>query len=93
MEPSDLTIRVLTDIRDEIRGVKTSVDDLNQRVDGLGQRVDHLELRLATELTEVANTNRAILTLLRDRFDLRDRVERCEHDIADLKQRVDKPKA
>ena len=31
---------------------------------------------------------RDVTTLLRDRLDLRDRVDRCERDIADLKTRV-----
>ena len=81
MEPSDLTIRVLTDIRDEIRGMRGEVRATNERV-------DHLEVHLSRELAEVATTNRQIVTLLRDRFDLRDRVERCERDIAELKQRL-----
>ena len=103
-------MRVLVEIRDEIRKTNVRVDALGDRldaridalsdrldarIDGLGDRVDKLgdrltgvEIRTATALTSVAGAVNEVRDLLRDRLDLRDRVERCEHDIADLKQRM-----
>lgn len=96
METSDLTIHVLREIRDKIDGTNQRLDRTNERLERVEMRVDNLttrmienDARVATELVEVAGTNRQILGLLRDRFDLRDRVERCEHDIAELKRKVD----
>jgi chromosome segregation ATPase len=76
------------------------VDQLGERVDALGarldKRIDNLadrivesEIRTASAVTELAGTVRAVHSMLSDRFDLRDRVERCERDIAELKQRVE----
>jgi predicted nucleic acid-binding Zn-ribbon protein len=106
MEPTDLTLHVLIEIRDEIRGTNARVDRLEARVDrlesamtlsgeqvhgALGQlarRVTEAELRTATVISELAGSVRDLHTLLRDRLDLRDRVDRCERDIDDLKRRV-----
>lgn len=106
MESDDLTIRVLIEIRDEIRSTNQRVDRTNERVEHLSTRVEHLstrfddvsddlgrrivesELRTSTAITELHGTVRDIHGLLVDRLDLRDRVERCERDIDELKRRV-----
>lgn len=110
MESDDLTIRVLIEIRDEIRSTNERVDQTNVRVDRLGEqltgridslaehltgRIDSLgdritesELRTSTAITELHGTIRDVHTLLVGRLDLRDRVERCERDIDELKRRV-----
>ncbi len=99
MESDDLTIRVLIEIRDEIRSTNQRVDRTNERVDRLSEqltgRIDDLgvrmvesELRTSTAITELHGTMRNVHTLLVDRLDLRDRVERCERDIDELKRRV-----
>lgn len=88
--PTDLTLQVLIEIRDELK--KT-----NQRVDELGEKVDHnfeiqnariteSELRVATAITALAGAVIDVKTLLTDRLDLRDRVEQCERDIDELKR-------
>ena len=79
------------------------LDQTNQRLDQTGVRLDHkidqlrddlggriteFEMRSATAMTEVAGTLRDIHGLMRDRFDLRDRVERCERDIDALKRQT-----
>ncbi|MBA3464678.1 MAG: hypothetical protein H0T46_32395 [Deltaproteobacteria bacterium] len=81
MANDDLTVRVLIEIRDQI-GVT------NTRLDQLTRRVTENEHTLSTAISEVVSSNREIATLLRGKFDLRERVERCERDILDLKQRV-----
>ena len=44
MEPADLTLEILKDIRDEIRVTRTQlserIDSLGSRVDGVAERVD-----------------------------------------------------
>lgn len=97
METDDLTIHVLREIRDEIRGTNQRVDRLetqlseridqtNLRIDRLTERVVESEIRTATAITGLAGTLDDVRGLLKDRLDLRDRVERCERDIDELKR-------
>ncbi|HSK04406.1 MAG TPA: hypothetical protein VK932_24295 [Kofleriaceae bacterium] len=75
------------------------VESTNQRFDAMDRRFDRLEselraeilaseVRVATRITEQAAATRDLHDLLNANLSLRDRVERCEHDIADLKGRV-----
>jgi chromosome segregation ATPase len=102
----DITIEILREIRDDVRGAHARIDGTNQRIDRLddrmermeqrldrridevGRRIVEVELRTATAITDMHGTLREVRDLLVDRFDLRDRVERCERDIAELKQRA-----
>lgn len=121
MESDDLTVRILIEIRDEIRTTNVRVDDLGRRIDGvredlgrridgvrddLGRRIDGIglrieevdhengkrllesEVRTATRIAEQIAAARDLYALLKDRFELRDRVERCERDIDELKHRA-----
>lgn len=109
MGSDEVTLRVLMDIRDGIRGTNERIDGTNTRMDDLAGRMDKVELavaklelgidelrrahvasevRTATAIHELADTLRSVHTLLKDRLDLRDRVERCEHDIEELKRKI-----
>lgn len=99
MESDDLTIHVLREIRDEIRSTNQRIDQTNvrldqmgerldKRIDGMGDRITESEMRTATALTGVTVAIHEVRDLLKDRFDLRDRVERCERDIDELKHRA-----
>jgi len=70
------TLRVLMEIRNEIRGT-------NQRVDALGERVDALERTMRKVAPAVMET----LTLLKERSDLRERVQDHELRIGALERR------
>jgi uncharacterized protein Yka (UPF0111/DUF47 family) len=89
MEPTDLTIEILKDIRTEIRDTR---QDLSVRLDTmrneLSRRIVESEIRTSTAITELAGTVHEMTKVLRASHDLRPRVERCEHDIADLKRRL-----
>jgi chromosome segregation ATPase len=79
------------------------LDSMGQRLDSMDQRLGRLErgqanlvtrdelfvseLRTATRLNELTATSRNLHAYLEENLQLRDRVERCEHDIADLKGR------
>jgi predicted nucleic acid-binding Zn-ribbon protein len=60
---------------------------LDQRFEELGRGLTESEIRTSTAMTAVAGTLTDIKHLLADRLDLRERVERCEHDIEVLKAR------
>ncbi|HEY1556503.1 MAG TPA: hypothetical protein VGF94_16825 [Kofleriaceae bacterium] len=97
VDNSGITIEVLKGIRDEIRETREEIRETNKRVDHMENRIDarfdvltqrivESESRTSTALAEVDGTMRDVRDLLRDRFDLRDRVERCERDIEELKR-------
>ncbi len=95
MDRDDITIEILKDIRDEIRGTNKRIGVTNERIDRVDVRIDRLEqsvtegeIRTATAITDMHGTLKDVRDLLRDQLDLRDRVERCERDIAELKHRV-----
>ena len=110
MKSDDLTVQILTEIRDEIRTTRTDlgqridqtnlrvdklrdelgsrIDETNVRIDQTNARITESEIRTSTALHELNGTMRDVHGLLRDRLDLRDRVDRCERDIEDLKHRV-----
>ena len=46
------------------------------------------EIRTATAIHDMGDAIRSVHTLLKDRLDLRDRVERCEHDIEEIKRKL-----
>jgi len=87
------------ELRDEIRSTNARLDDTNARLDGTNARVDQMrgelraeivgaELRMSTRIVEQTAATRDLYQLLSDRFDLRSRVERCEHEIDEIKKRV-----
>lgn len=99
----EVTVQILRDIRDEIRSTNTRLETTNARLDAhidttreglqslreeLGRKIVESEVRTSTAIHELAGTMHDVRDLLRDRLDLRDRVDRCERDIAELKHRV-----
>jgi hypothetical protein len=110
MSSDDLSLRILIEIREDVRATHLHVDQVEQklgeRIDRLEGRVDGLEarfetrfdaverqiveseIRTATAINDLAGTMRDVGDMFRDRFELRDRVTRCELDIDDLKHRV-----
>src|SRR5438105_74754 len=95
----DLTTKVLVEIRDEIRvtrsELKAKISATNQRLDQTNERLERVErrqveseMRITTELVAVRGATQDVHALLRDRFDLRDRVDKCERDIGEIKQRL-----
>ena len=91
-EPMSITVRILKEIRDEVRRTNERLDATKERLDamhaGLSQRIVESELRTATAITELAATVRDMTSVLRAQNDLRPRVDRCERDIAELKGRL-----
>jgi chromosome segregation ATPase len=79
------------------------LDKTNERLEETNERMERgfgtlrteikdaardVELRLSTRFTEFTNATQTVYEMLRDRFELRDRVEQCERDIAELKRRA-----
>jgi len=106
VDPTDVTVQILREIRDEILGTNARIEQTNARIeqtnarieqtnvrldqkfDELGRRLGESEIRTATAINALVGTLGDIKQLLADRLDLRDRVERCERDIDELKRRA-----
>ena len=80
------------DVRDEFRSthvrLDTTRDNLSRSIDALRNHVVESELRTATAITDLAGSVRELTSVLSAQSDLRPRVERCEGDIAQIKQRL-----
>jgi chromosome segregation ATPase len=92
MEPTDITIEILKDIRAELHGTNGRLDHTNERIDTmreeLSRRIVESEIRTSTAITDLAGTVHELSDVLRATHDLRPRVERCEQDISELKRRL-----
>lgn len=96
MEPTDVTVKILGEIRDEIKKTNERVDRLtdhvdagfdrlDKRIDGVDGRITQVEMRLGTAVLGLAGKLDDVRELLRDRLGLKDRLEKCEDDIVRLK--------
>ncbi len=85
MEPTDLTIEVLNGIRQEVHALR---EETGERLDTLTRRIVESEVRTSTAIADLAGTVREMTGVLRQANELRPRVERCEHDIEEIKRRV-----
>jgi hypothetical protein len=99
MEPENLTLEVLKQIRDDGKRNGERIDETNARLnetnarleslrDDLGRRIVESESRTATAITELSGSVRDLITVIKEDRDLRGRMERAEKDIASLKQRL-----
>lgn len=98
-KPNDLTVEILKEIRSEAKKTNARLEQTNVRLEALREQTERglsslekrlvqSELRTATALTDLAGTVREMTTVLRAQADLRPRVERCEHDIAEIKRQL-----
>jgi len=103
MESTDLTVQILIDIREQAKQQQAELKhELKQGLQDLGQRIDQTNRQLGEVNRRIDQTNRQLVTTetrlaieisgLRgaqheDGPALRERVERCERDIEELRQR------
>jgi hypothetical protein len=88
MEPTDLTIEILKDIRDAVHATNERLD---ATIEGLGEVRDRqtaTEVRLATEILGVAGAVREVRDLLREDRALRGRVDDHERRISAMEGRT-----
>lgn len=86
------TLRVLMEMRDELRALRRDTNNrfaaVDARFGAVENRFETLENRLANELAAVAVAVSQVRTLLADRLDLRDRVEDHESRLRKLERRT-----
>ncbi|MBN8612787.1 MAG: hypothetical protein J0L92_19485 [Deltaproteobacteria bacterium] len=94
---SDLTVKILSEIRDEIRGTRVDLsakidqtnarlEETNQKVDLLARRQTETEVRLATEIVALAGAVDRTNKLLRERLDDRDRIDDIDRRVSALER-------
>ncbi len=102
MEPNNITIEILKDIRDGIRTTNLRLDqtrtELSERLDQTNERIDRLErrqveseTRIATELIAVAGAVNGLREDLREERALRQRVDDHERRIQAIERRAGSP--
>jgi hypothetical protein len=91
---ADITVEILKEIRDEIRGTNQRLDATNQRLDATNQRLDGVEVTMNKRLGAVETT---LLDLAeQQRFVVRytkaisERDSRLEPRVISLEARVEK---
>ena len=86
----EITIEILKDIRDEIRGVRGEQIQTNQHLDKTNERLDHMTDRLdivETTLLDLAEQQRFVVRYTRA---ISERDARLEPRVISLEARVDK---
>ncbi|MBI2898452.1 MAG: hypothetical protein HYY06_33180 [Deltaproteobacteria bacterium] len=89
MSPTDLTVEILREIRDEIRTTNQRLDMTNQRLDMTNQRLDQSNQRLDNvehALLDLAEQQRFVVRYMKA---LSERDSRLDADFLDLRARVD----
>ncbi len=97
MEPTDITIEILRDIRDLIKGTNERVDGLTEKVDRLEQGQTSLKAEIVTQglktaqgFGDVAHELESIRELLADGFALEERIDEHDSKIEAINQRLDR---
>lgn len=92
---TDITVKILEQIRDEVRGVKDEVRQVkdevrhtNGRLDRLEKRQTEAEVRLATELVAVVGAVNAARDAILEDQQLRRQVANHEVRLGTLERRV-----
>jgi hypothetical protein len=87
MADSDVTVEILEDIRDEIRGSNQRLDATNQRLDAVEKTIDQRLGAVETTLLDLAEQQRFVVRYTKL---LSERDSRLELRVGDLETRVDK---
>ena len=83
---NDLAVKILSEIRDEIRGTNARLEETNRKVDLLARRQTETEVRLATEIVALAGAVDRTNQLLRERLDDRDRLDDIDRRVTALER-------
>ena len=81
------TLKVLREIRDELKGTNVRLDRVESRVAAVENRQTETEARLATELVAVARAVGEVRDLLRDGLAIRAQVDDHERRLSALEKR------
>ena len=92
MEPENLTVRLLQEIRDEVRrsSDKSEVrfEKMDQRFEKMDQRFEVIETSLRDLAQQMVMLARGIKTALEHRTNVDGRLDEAERRLADLEKRI-----
>jgi predicted nuclease with TOPRIM domain len=88
MEPENLTVRVLMDIRDEMRGMRADLVEVKGELVEMKDELVNVNARLATVETTLRDTNEHVRFIGRSMGVLRVGRHRHEKRLDDLERRV-----
>jgi hypothetical protein len=94
---NDLTVKILSEIRDELRGTRgelvaridqsnATLEETNRKVDLLARRRTETEVRLATEIVALAGAVDRTNQPLRERLDDCDRLDDIDRRVTALER-------
>ena len=81
------SLKVLRDIRDELKGTNVRLDRVESRVAAVENRQTETEVRLATEIVAVVRAVGDVRDLLRDGLAIRAQVDDHERQLSVLEKR------
>jgi hypothetical protein len=87
---SDVTVEILKDIRDEIRGTNQRLDATNQRLDVVEVTMNQRLGAVETTLLDLAEQQRFVVRYTKA---ISERDSRLEPRVSSLEARVDKPES
>lgn len=102
MGSDDITVEILKGIREELKQTRTEfrdelrqtreqlsarIDESNARLDRLDRRQNESEIRLATEIVNVAHAVTEVRDLLRDNFRFGEKIDDHERRLRAIEQR------
>jgi hypothetical protein len=85
---SDLTTKVLIQIRDQIQGTNERLEQTNARLEEVAQRQVESEMRVATELVAVRHSVDHLADLFRADRSLRSDVDDLKSRVANLERKT-----
>lgn len=85
MEPTDLTVRLLQDIRDAVRQTNERIDSMNGQ---FSQRFEVLETTLRDPAEQMVMLARGVRTAIETRGRVEEKLEEHERRLADIERRL-----
>jgi chromosome segregation ATPase len=74
-----------TEVRSELGDVRSELGELRSEMRSMNHRLTEMDMRHATYVVNHTAATRDLYDLLQNNWRLRDRIERCERDIAELR--------
>ncbi len=92
MEPTDLTVRVLQDIREEIRGLRGDQQEFREEQRAFSElamaRFEVIETTLRDLAEQLVMLGRGVKVAIQDRVNTSDRLDQHERRIGELEKRL-----
>ena len=89
-EAENLTVQILREIRDELKGTNARIDQTNARLDQTNERLDQTNERLGAVETTVNEMSEQLVFLVKHARNSARHQREADEAIDDLRQRMDR---